>query len=230
MNAARAPHSVRALILATLAILAAGPVRAAEPHKFDPNFLWFISGHGVNLSDVADAGDSPFATTKFVSVETVPPAVAARVKITEIRDAVARLQTPGEHVVPAGHGPEGASADLTAAALLSALGGDVEASDIDLVVGIDLKTGAERMLVHRSASGSLIDPRTANAVATGFLPLYSVEPDRVRIHFKSDSQYRPPIDRTALAPFASRKDDSLAPHAGAGSLPVAVLARTVPTP
>lgn len=230
MNATRLPLSIRAVIFATVALLAAWPASAADQHKFDPNFLWFISGHGVNVSAVADGGDTSFAATKFVSVESVPPAEAARAKIAEIREAVARLQMPGEHVVPAGLGPDGASADLTAAGLLSTLGGGVEAGEIDLVVGIDLATGTERMLVHASASGSLLDPRTADAVPTGFLPLYSVGPDRVRIHFKSDSQYRPPIDRTALRPVGARNGGLAPPHDGPWAVPAAALARAVQLP
>ena len=223
MNTACVPLSIRVLAFATLSVLALKSAYAADQHKFDPGFLWFVSGHGVNVSQIADGGDSPFATTKFVSVESVPPAEAARTKVAEIRMAVARLQMPGEHVLPAGLGPDGANADLLAAGLLAALDGDVDSREIDLVVGIDLKTGAERTLVH--ATRSLLDPKTAGAVATGFLPLYSVGPDRVRIHFKSDSQYRPPIDRTALASFGSQRDGLLHPHDGVWSVPAAALAR-----
>ncbi len=230
MNAARLPLLIFVVVFATVSLLAARSASAADQHKFDPNFLWFVSGHGVNVSQVADGGDTPFATTKFVSIENVPPAAVAQAKIGEIRDAVARLQTPGEHVLPAGLGPDGASTDLLAAGLLAASSSGVDSREIDLVVGIDLKTGMERMLVHATGSGTLLDPRTADAVATGFLPLYSVGPDRVRIHFKSDSQYRPPIDRTALTSFGATRTDTFGPHAGAGSAPIAVLLRTLPTP
>lgn len=230
MNAVRVPLSTCILAFATLSFLAAKPACAGDPHKLDADFLWLVSGHGVNVSQLADGGDSPFATTKYASVEDIPPAAAARLKIGEIRGAVARLQTPGEHVLPAGHGPGGASADLTAASLLSKLGGDVDASEIDLVVGIDLKTGAERTLVRATRGGSLLNPVTLNATTAGFLPLYSIGPDRVRIHFKSDSQYRPPIDRTALAPFGSRKGAVFGPHDGRETMPVALLVGAIPTP
>lgn len=231
MNAVPLPHLVSTLLFATLGLLVTiGPADAEEPRTLHPDFLWFVSGHGVNVSQVADGGDSPYATTKFASVEEVPPAAAARTRIGEIRGAVARLQTPGEHVLPASHGPGGANADLTAARLLSKLGGDVDASEIDLVVGIDLKTGVEHMLVRATRSGSLLDPVTLDATAAGFLPLYSIGPDRVRIHFKSDSQRRPPIDRTALAPFGFQKGGVFGPHKGMETMPVALLIRAIPTP
>ena len=213
-----------------LSFLAARSAGAEEPYKLRPDFLWFISGHGVNVSRIADGGDSPFATTKLVSVADVPPAAAARAKIGEIRDALARLQTPGEHVLPAGHGPGGANADLAAASLLSKLGGGLDAHEIDLVVGIDLTTGVERTLLRAARSGSLLDPATADTIAAAFLPLYSIEPDHVRIHFKSDSQRRPPIDRTALAPFGTRKGDAFEPYDGMEIMPIASLIRAIPTP
>lgn len=228
MNATRVPLSTWTMLLAMF--LAANCAHADELDKLRPDFLWFVSGHGVNVSQVADGGESPLATAKFVSVEKVPPAAAARARIGEIRGAVARLQTPGEHVLPAGYGPGGANADLMAAGLLAKLGGNLDAGEIDLVVGIDLKTGAERTLVRATREGSLLNPETADAVAAGFVPLYSVGQDRVRIHFKSDTQYRPAIDRSALAPFGSQKGDRLEPHGGAASMPVAVLARAASAP
>lgn len=230
MNAARVPLSTCILVFATLSFLAARPTCAGDPHKLAPDFLWFVSGHGVNVSQVADEGGSPFAITKFADVEDVPPAAAARARIGEIRGAVARLQSPGEHVLPAGHSLGAANADLTAARLLSKLGGDMGANEIDLVVGIDLKTGAERTLIRASRGGSLLDAVTVDAITTGFLPLYSIGPDRVRLHFKSDSQYRPPIDRTALASFGARKGDVFGPHDGMETMPVALLVRAIPTP
>jgi hypothetical protein len=230
MNAARVPLSTWILAFAALSFLAAKPACAGDPHRLDPDFLWFVAGHGVNVSAVADDGESPFATTKFVSVADVPPAIAARAKIDEIRAAVARLQTPGEHVLPAGRSPGGANADLTAAGLLSKLGGDLDAQQIDLVVGIDLKTGVERTLLHATRGGSLLDLATADTVTANFLPLYSIEPDRVRIHFKSDSQHRPAIDRTALAPFGSRKGEVFTLYEGLEVMPVAPLIRAIPTP
>lgn len=230
MNAARVPLSTCLLVFATLSLLAAKPACAGDPYKLPSDFLWFVSGHGVNVSQIADGGGSPFATTKFASIDDVSPTAAARARISEIRAAVARLQTPGEHVLPAGHGPGGANVDLTAAGLLSKLGGDMDASEIDLVVGVDLGTGAERTLVRATRSGSLLDPVTIDTIIAGFLPLYSIGPDRVRVHFKSDSQYRPPIDRTALTPFGSPKDGVFGPHDERETMPVALLVRAIPTP
>lgn len=227
----RTPNPIRALLIVALALFATGGrAVAGESHKLRPDFLWFVSGHGINVNHVADGGESPFAITKFAAVDEVPSAAAARTKIDEIRGAMARLQTPGEHVLPAGYSPAGTNADLTAVGLLAKLGGDTDASEIDLVVGIDLNTGAERTLVRATRDGSLFDPESVNSVATGFLPLYSIGQDRVRIHFKSDGQYRPPIDRTALAPFGTRKDHAFGPHDGSGAMPIALLARAIPTP
>jgi len=230
MNAARVPLSTCVLVFAMLSFLAARSAGAEEPYKLRPDFLWFISGHGVNVSRIADGGDSPFATTKLVSVADVPPAAAARAKIGEIRDALARLQTPGE-------APGAVTATIPAnevravrASLLSKLGGGLDAHEIDLVVGIDLTTGVERTLLRAARSGSLLDPATADTIAAAFLPLYSIEPDHVRIHFKSDSQRRPPIDRTALAPFGTRKGDAFEPYDGMEIMPIASLIRAIPTP
>lgn len=231
MIANRMRHAIRALLLVAPAFVAAvGPAAASDPHKLRADFLWFVSGHGVNVSEVADDGTSPFAVTRFVPADEVPPAAAARAKIDGIRGAMARLQTPGEHVIPAGYGPVGANVDLVAAGLLSKLSGTVEAGEIDLVVGINLKTGAERMLVRVPHDGSLFDPESAEPFATDFLPLYSIGQVRVRIHFKSDDWYHPPIDRTALAPFGSRKGDIFGPHDGTETMPVALLTRAIPTP
>lgn len=231
MIANRMRHAIRTRLFATCALVATvGPAMAGDPHKLRADFLWFVSGHGVNMSEVADDGASPFAITRFVSADEVPPAIAARAKIDGIRGAVARLQMPGEHVIPAGYRPAGANADRTAANLLSKLGGAVDAREIDLVVGINLKTGAEHMLVRVPHDGSLFDAESAEAVATGFLPLYSIGQERVRIHFKSDDRYRPPIDRTALAPFGSRKGDVFGSHDGPETLPVALLIRAIPPP
>ncbi|MHB1218043.1 MAG: hypothetical protein ACYC1L_07595 [Alphaproteobacteria bacterium] len=223
--------AIRALLFVAYAlVVTVGPATAGDPQKLRADFLWFVSGHGVNLSEVADDGASPFAITRFVSADEVPPAATARVKIDGIRGAIARLQAPGEHVLPAGHGPAGTNADLTAVGLLAKLGGDADVGEIDLVVGIDLKTGTERTLVRATRDGSLFDPESANPIAAGFLPLYSIGQDRVRIHFKSDGQYHPPIDRTALAPFGSRKDHTFGPHDGSGAMPIALLARLIPSP
>lgn len=229
MHSIRTP--IRALLVVALALLATGGrVAAAESHKLRPDFLWFVSGHGVNVSQIADGGESPFATTKFAATGEVPPAAAARAKIDEIRGAMARLRAPGEHVLPAGYGPAGTNADLTAVGLFAKLGGDVDTGEIDLVVGIDLKTAAERTLVRATRDGSLLDPESADSVAAGFLPLYSIGHDRVRIHFKSDGQYHPAIDRTALAVFGSRKAHGFGPHGGSGAVPIALLARATPSP
>lgn len=179
------------------------PARAGDSYKLQSDFLWFVSGHGINLSEIVDGGESPFATTKFASPEDGPPP-KARVKIDDIRASVARLQTSGEHIVPAGYGP-GPNADLVAANILARLGGEVDAREIELTVGIDLTTGDERTLVRVIRDGRLFEPEGTETVSNRFLPLYSVGQDRVRIHFKSDGRYRPPIDRTALAPFSSRK-------------------------
>lgn len=230
MYATRAALSICALTFATLSFLATGSASAGNQHTLRPDFLWFVSGHGVNVSEIADGGGSPFAITKLASIDDVPPAAAAHAKIGEIRAAMARLQTPGEHVLPAGYIPGGANADLAAARLLSRLGSGVDAGEIDLVVGIDLKTGTERTLVRAAREGSLLDPETAEAVAAGFVPLYSVGQDRVRIHFKSDTQYRPAIDRSALSPFGARKGDVFGLYGGAETMPVALLARAIPTP
>lgn len=229
MHSIRAP--ICALLVIALALLATGERAAAgESHKLHPDFLWFVSGHGVNVSQIADGGGSPFATTKFAAVGEVPPAAAARVKIDGIRGAIARLQAPGEHVLPAGHGPAGTNADLTAVGLLAKLGSDVDVGEINLVVGIDLKTGAERTLVRATRDGSLFDPESADPSAAGFLPLYSIGQDRVHIHFKSDGQYHPAIDRTALAVFGSRKAHGFGSHNGGGAMPIALLARATPSP
>lgn len=227
MHSTRTP--IRALLVGALALLAAGGrAAAAESHKLRPDFLWFVSGHGVNISQVADGGESPFAITKFAAIGEVPAAATARAKIDGIRGAMARLQAPGEHVLPAGYGPAGTNADLTAVGLLAKLGGDADVGEIDLVVGIDLNTGAERTLVRATRDGSLFDPENVNSIAAGFLPLYSIGQNRVRIHFKSDGQYHPAIDRTALAAFGSRKVHGFGPHGGVGSVPIAPLTRVTP--
>lgn len=231
LAALRIRHRTRALAAAALGLLVAcGSAAAEEPQTLRPDFLWFVSGHGVNVSQIADGGESPFAVSRFAAVTDVPPAAGAREKIDAIRGAVVRLQAPGEHVLPAGYGPAGTNADLAAANLLSKLGGDLNAGEIDLVIGIDLKTGAERTLVRAAQDGRLFDPERADSIDAGFLPLYSIGQDRVRIHFKSDGQYRPPIDRTALAPFGSRTGQALGPIDGTGAMPVAVLARIAPGP
>lgn len=231
MNAARVPLSTCVLIVATLCFLAAKSAYAGDPNKLRPDFLWFVSGHGVNVSQIADGGGSSFAIAKSAAVEDVPQAAAAREKIGEIRDAMARLQTPGEHVLPAGYSPGVANPDLTAASLFAKLGGGLDAGAIDWVVGIDLKTGTERTLVRAVRDGSLLlDPETAETVATGFLPLYSAGAGRVSIHFKSDDQYRPPIDRSALVPFGFQKGGPLDPHRGMETMPTAFLSRAVPPP
>lgn len=209
---------------------AAMPARAGDPYKLHSDFLWFVSGHGINLSGIVDGGESPFATTKFASPEDGPPP-KAHVKIDNIRASVARLQTPGEHVIPAGYGP-GPNADLVAASILARLGGEVDAREIELTVGVDLATGDERTLVRVIRDGRVFEPEGAETVANRFLPLYSIGQDRVRIHFKSDGRYRPPIDRTALVPFGSPKRQALGLNRNINSvLPANLLTRAiVPTP
>ena len=214
------------LLVALGLFAAAMPARAGDPYKLHSDFLWFVSGHGINLSGLVEGGESPFATTKFASPEDGPPP-KAHVKIDDIRASVARLQTSGEHVVPAGYGP-GPNADLIAASILARLGGEVDAREIELTVGIDLATGDERTLVRVVRDGRVFEPEGVETASNRFLPLYSIGQDRVRIHFKSDGRYRPPIDRTALVPFGSRKGQAFGVNRNINSImPTNLLTRAI---
>lgn len=217
-------NAARALPLILLAF-AAFPARAADPFTVDPDSLWIVSGHGVNLSQIADDADGAFAVASHVGADEVPHA-AERAKLGALQNAVAQLQTPGEHVLPAGFGPGGGNPTLVAARLLSQLGA-VDARTIDLVIGIDPATGRTRSLVRVRGDDRLFDPETAERAPRGFLPLYSVGSEGTRIHVQSDAAYRPPIDRSALDPFGRHGEGSVT-ALPAGTLPPGVIARLAP--
>lgn len=194
-------------VLALLGGTVALPVSAAEPHAFDPGFLWFVSGHGVNLGHIADGGETLFATTRFVPGDAAPLA-RERMQIAGIRSALARFRTQGEHVVPAGLGP-GSGADAMAARIIRMLDRDVQENEIELVVGFDVRSGRQRTILRSARDGTLFDPDTIEpgdaASLVSFLPLYSVEERRLRIHFKSDTQRYPSLDRSMLAAFGTNR-------------------------
>lgn len=197
--------------LVMLAGLATTPVAAAEPHSLGAGYLWFVSGHGINLDHIVDNREKSFATVKSVPRDP-STAVASRAMIANIRGFLAQYRASEEEiVVPAGSGP-GSDAVGVAARVFRALGPEAAGEEIALVVGFDARDGQQRTVLHSARDGRLLDLAGLKSGKNGelsslekanFVPLYSVEDTHLRIHFKSDTQRYPAIDRSALAPVSA---------------------------